>query len=213
MSVSASFNKSKTNMLINFILEKYGKEEDYDDVIQYALQEELIKTAKPRDTSAAPRKTKQSEKGQSKWTAYQKWAKKWSAWNDTPLDRDTMKEIYANYDEAELEQWGRVAEELNSGKDIRDIENKPEIRIPNKVEEPQQDSEPASQETVESAPDSQETVEPQQDEFEQADLNKDGVVDKAEFEAHQAKKDEEQLSEVEELKAKLAAAEAKIAEK
>ena len=203
MSVSASFNKSKTNQLINFILEKYGKEEDYDEVIQHALNEEWIKTAKPRDTSAAPKKTKQTEKGQSKWTAYQKWAKKWSAWNDTPLDRDTMKEIYANYDEAELEEWGRVAEELNSGKDIRDIENKPEIRIPNKVEQHQQDSEPDSQETVVS----------EQDEFEKADLNKDGVIDKAEFEAHQAKKDEEQLSEVEKLKAQLAAAEAKIAEK
>lgn len=203
MSVSASFNKSKTNQLINFILEKYGKEEDYDEVIEHALNEEWIKTAKPRDTSAAPKKTKQSEKGQSKWTAYQKWAKKWSAWNDTPLDRDTMKEIYANYDEAELEEWGRVAEELNSGKDIRDIENKPEIRIPNKVEQPQQDSEPDSQETVVS----------EQDEFEKADTNGDGVLSKTEFEAHQAKKDEEELSEVEKLKAQLAAAEAKIAEK
>ena len=203
MSVSASFNKSKTNQLINFILAKYGKEEDYDEVIEHALNEEWIKTAKPRDTSSAPKKTKQSEKGQSKWTAYQKWAKKWSAWNDTPLDRDTMKEIYANYDEAELEEWGRVAEELNSGKDIRDIENKPEIRIPNKVEQPQQDSEPDSQETVVS----------EQDEFEKADTNGDGVLSKTEFEAHQAKKDEEELSEVEKLKAQLAAAEAKIAER
>tara|TARA_Y100001978_G_C23688837_1_gene433487 strand:+ start:933 stop:1529 length:597 start_codon:yes stop_codon:yes gene_type:complete len=198
MSVSATFNKSKTNQLINFILEKYGKEDEYDIIIQHALQEEWIKTAKPRNTTGDATTTarKSAEKGQSKWTAYQRWAKKWSAWNDTPIDRDTMKEIYAGYDEDELKEWARVADELNAGKDIRDIENKPEIRMP----KPKQQDEASSQETV-------------QDEFEAADLNKDGVLDKNEFEAHQAKKQEEELSDVEKLKAQLAAAEAKIAEK
>tara|TARA_Y100001933_G_C18923739_1_gene532165 strand:- start:419 stop:1015 length:597 start_codon:yes stop_codon:yes gene_type:complete len=198
MSVSATFNKSKTNQLINFILEKYGKEDEYDIIIQHALQEEWIKTAKPRNTTGDATTTarKSAEKGQSKWTAYQRWAKKWSAWNDTPIDRDTMKEIYAGYDEDELKEWARVADELNAGKDIRDIENKPEIRMP----KPKQQDEASSQETV-------------QDEFEAADLNKDGVLSKEEFEAHQAKKQDEELSDVEKLKAQLAAAEAKIAEK
>lgn len=134
MSVSASFNKSKTNQLINFLLEKYGKEEDYDEIIQYALKEGLIKTSNPKAKDPkAPREPK--DKGQSKWTAYQKWAKKWSDWNDIPLNRELMKEIYAAYDESQLAEWERVAQELNAGKNIRDIENKPEIKLPQPVEE------------------------------------------------------------------------------
>ena len=50
------------------------------------------------------------------------------------IDRKTMKEIYAGYSEAELEEWQRVANELNQGTNIRDIKNKPEIRLP-KTEE------------------------------------------------------------------------------
>jgi len=197
MSVSATFNKSKTNQLILFILEKYGKEEEYDEIIQQALEQEMIKTSKPRETNgnAATSSNKKTEKGQSKWTAFQKWAKKWSAWNDTPLDRNTMKEIYAAYNEEQLKEWERVARELNAGKDIREIENKPEIKIPSKEQVQEQTSEPSSQETV-------------QDEFEAIDTNGDGVISKDEFEAHKA---QEELSEVEKLKAALAAAEAKIA--
>jgi len=200
MSVSATFNKSKTNQLILFILERYGMEEEYDEIIQQALVQELIKTSKPRETNGdapATSSGKKTEKGQSRWTSFQKWAKKWSAWNDTPLDRNTMKEIYASYGEEQLKEWERVASELNAGKDIREIENKPEIKIPSK--------EPVQEQT--SAPSSQETV---QDDFEAADINKDGVLSKEEFKAHQAKKEDEELSEVEKLKAALAAAEAKI---
>ena len=208
MSVSASFSKSKTNQLINYLIEQYGVPEDYNEIVEHALQEGWIKTAKDKNTSGdGPKQGRKSaEKGQSKWTAYQRWAKKWSAWNDTPLDRDTMKEIYASYDETELKEWQRVAEELNAGKDIRDIENKPEIRMPKpKEQEPEQEleQEPASQETeLAEEPETQE-----QGEFEAMDLNGDGVVDRAEFEAHKA---QEELSEIEQLKAKLAAAEAKV---
>ena len=134
MSVSASFSKSKTNQLINFLLARYGKEEDYDEVIQYALKEGLIKTSNPKAKDPkAPREPK--DKGQSKWTAYQKWAKKWADWNDITIDRNTMKEIYAAYDEKELQEWERVAQELNAGKNIKDIENKPEIKIPQPAEQ------------------------------------------------------------------------------
>ena len=134
MSVSASFNKSKTNQLINFLLEKYGKEEDYDEIIQYALKEGLIKTSNPKAKDPkAPREPK--DKGQSKWTAYQKWAKKWADWNDITINRTMMKEIYAAYDETQLAEWERVAKELNEGKNIKDIENKPEIKLPQPVEE------------------------------------------------------------------------------
>jgi len=167
MSVSATFNKSKTNQLITFLLEKYGKMEDYDSIINHALDQEWIKTSRPKAKDpAAPKEPK--DKGQSKWTAYQKWAKKWADWNDVTLDRATMKEIYAGYGEAELKEWQRVAEELNAGKNIRDIENKPEIRMP----KPKEQDEPSSQDIVEQ---------------------------------------DEELSEVEKLKAALAAAEAKAA--
>ena len=134
MSVSATFNKSKTNQLITFLIERYGKEDDYDEIIQHALQEGWIKTSNPKAKDpAAPKEPK--DKGQSKWTAYQKWAKKWADWNDVKLDRATMKEIYTAYDEDQLKEWQRVANELNSGKNIRDIENKPEIKMPSKPAE------------------------------------------------------------------------------
>jgi len=135
MSVSATFNKSKTNQLICFLLEKYDKMEDYDAIIQHALEEQWIKTSNPKAKDpAAPKEAK--DKGQSKWTAYQKWAKKWADWNDITIDRPTMKEIYACYDEDQLKEWQRVADELNSGKNIRDIQNKPEIKMPNPAPEP-----------------------------------------------------------------------------
>tara|TARA_Y100000589_G_scaffold304849_1_gene318350 strand:- start:1248 stop:1652 length:405 start_codon:yes stop_codon:yes gene_type:complete len=134
MSVSASFSKSKTNQLINFLLSKYGKEGDYDEVIEHALKEGLIKTSNPKAKDPkAPREHK--DKGQSKWTAYQKWAKKWADWNDIEINRATMKEIYAGYSEDELKEWERVAEELNAGKNIKDIENKPEIKMPQVAQE------------------------------------------------------------------------------
>ena len=130
MSVSTTFKKSKTNQLIEFLLNKYGKSDDYDEIILYAQQEGWIKTSKAKDPEAPKKNRETLEKGQSKWTAYQKWCKKWSDWNDTPIDRKTMKAIYAGYNEVELEEWQRIATELNNGANIRDIENKPEIRIP-----------------------------------------------------------------------------------
>ena len=220
MSVSASFKNSKTFMLMQFVLERCGASDDYDEVLQHALDEGWIKTSKPRQQTqnSTPKDNKDKTKGQSKWTAFQMWCKKWSAWNDKTIDRKTMKEIYENYTEAEKAEWQRVADELNSGKNIRDIENKPKIQIPQKeensssqetVEEPEnKETEPeqnsASQETV------QET-EPET-EFEKADLNGDNHIDKAEWDAYHSKKEKEELS-VEELKAKLAEAEAKIAKK
>ena len=134
MSVSATFNKSKTNQLICFMLEKYGKIGDYDDIINHALKEEWIKTSNPKAKDpAAPKEAKDKRKFK-RWTAYQKWAKKWADWNDITMDRATMKEIYSAYDEDQLKEWQRVAEELNTGKNIRDIENKPEIKMPHNNE-------------------------------------------------------------------------------
>jgi len=140
MSVSATFNKSKTNQLICFLLEKYDKMEDYA-IIKHALQEQWIKTSNPKEKDpAAPKEPK--DKGQSKWTAYQKWAKKKVEYEERRrqmaqrLDRATMKQIYTAYDDDQLKEWQRVAEELNSGKNIIDIENKPEIKMPNPAPEP-----------------------------------------------------------------------------
>ena len=134
MSVSATFNKSKTNQLITFLLEKYGKMEDYEEIIAHALEEKWIHASNPKEKDPkAPREPK--DKGQSKWTAYQKWAKKYADWNDITLDRAAMKEIYAAYTEDELKEWQRVADELDAGKNIRDIENKPEIKLPQPASE------------------------------------------------------------------------------
>ena len=130
MSVSATFKKSKTNMLIEFMLSKYGKSDDYDEIISHAQQEGWIKTSKAKDPEAPKKAKEPTEKGQSKWTAYQKWCKKWADWNDKTIDRKTMKLIYDNYSEAEKAEWQRVADELNKGANIRDIENKPQIRMP-----------------------------------------------------------------------------------
>ena len=42
----------------------------------------------------------------------------------------------AGWNEDQLKEWQRVADELNSGKNIRDIQNKPEIKMPNPAPEP-----------------------------------------------------------------------------
>ena len=132
MSVSTTFRKSKTGQLLSYVLEKYDKSGDYEEIISHAQEQGWVKTSKAKvnDSSGEKKPKEPSEKGQSKWTAYQKWAKKWADWNDKTLDRKTMKEIYAGYSEAELEEWQRVANELNEGANIRDIKNKPEIRVP-----------------------------------------------------------------------------------
>ena len=224
MSVSASFKNSKTYMLMKFVLERCNATDDYDEILQHALDEGWIKTSKPRQQSqnSGSKEKKDTTKGQSKWTAYQMWCKKWSAWNDMTIDRKTMKEIYENYTEEEKAEWQRVADELNSGKNIRDIENKPKIQIPQKEENSSQEIVPeqecqVQENSQETEPEpkqnsaSQETA--QETEFEKADLNGDNLIDKAEWDAYHSKKEEKKELSVEELKAKLAEAEAKAAEK
>ena len=66
MSVSASFKNSKTFMLMQFVLERCSASDDYDEVLQHALDEGWIKTSKPRQQTqnSAPKDKKNTTKGQ-----------------------------------------------------------------------------------------------------------------------------------------------------
>ena len=258
MPVSKTFKKSKMNQIITFILEKYGAEADYEQIIQEALDLNLIKSAKePSSTNKTDKSPKPKKSGITRWTAFQKWIKLWQIISGYKLDRNTIKELWTSQ-YIEQDDWNSVAEQLEKGIDIRDCD-KPDIKEPyldfiearakceasedeastdvevevekveeevevEKVEEPVEEhvEEPIEEEKVEEVeaekveepveePIEEEKVEePVQDEFVRIDTNGDGMISKAEWDEHQTKK---ALSDVEKLKAQLAAAEAKIAEK
>ena len=60
--VSSTFSKSKTNQIINFILEKYGAEGDYDEVINTLLQTPDAYDKKDDSTLIKPSKGKGKNK-------------------------------------------------------------------------------------------------------------------------------------------------------
>ena len=136
--VSSTFSKSKTNQIITFLLGKYGAMTDYDEVIDTlvvtpdAYDKEkgstLIKPSKGKVNG--PTKSSDGEKtkrGQTKWTAFQKWCKIFGVIHGYKLDRATTKAIW-EFDESWKELWEPIAKQLNdTGIDIRDIENKPDI--------------------------------------------------------------------------------------
>ena len=139
MSVSTTFTKSKTNQIINLILAKYGREDDYDEVIDILLQTRdthdkkndsfLIKSSKGKSdpTNSSQTSGEKKERGQSKWTAFQKWCKIFGVIHGYKLDRATTKAIWEAEGKSWQELWQPVADQLNKGTDIREIENKPDL--------------------------------------------------------------------------------------
>ena len=130
MPVSKTFKKSKMNQIINFILEKYGAKADYNEVIQEALDLNLIKSTKESDNTNTntdkPDKPKKS--GITRWTAFQKWIKLFQVIEGYKLDRNTIKELW-NSQYIDQDLWTTVAEQLEKGVDIRDCD-KPDIKGP-----------------------------------------------------------------------------------
>ena len=139
--VSSTFSKSKTNQIINFILEKYGAEGDYDEVINTLLRtpdaydkkddstSTLIKPSKGKEKNNPTNSQTNSEKkrGQSKWTAFQKWCKIFGVIHGYKLGRATTKAIWEAEGKSWQDLWQPVADQLNNGIDIREVENKPDI--------------------------------------------------------------------------------------
>jgi len=115
--ISNQYKESKQFKLIELIARKYGKEDDIPDIIEQGKELGLIqKTGK----SSGKEKT---ERGASKWTAFQKECKRRAAAEGKPgLKRDRIKEIWNSeaYSEQHSE-WERVASELNSGKSFKEI--------------------------------------------------------------------------------------------
>jgi hypothetical protein len=226
MPVSKTFKRSKMNQIINFLLEKYGVEGDYDQIIQEALDLNLIKSAKESSNTTTDKPNKSPKKsGITRWTAFQKWIKLFQIIEGYKLDRNTIKELWTSqYINQDL--WTTVAEQLEKGVDIRDCD-KPDIKEPyldfiearskceasedeastdvevevEKVEEPVEEhvEEPIEEEKVEAEEKEVVAAEKVEDEFNQIDTNGDGVISREEFEVHKVEQKEE-------LESRLAAA-------
>ena len=116
-TISNQYKSSKQYQLIEMILQKYNKNDDIYDIIEQGKELGLIqKTGK----SSGKEKT---ERGASKWTAFQKECKRRAAAEGKPgLKRDRIKEIWNSeaYSEQHSE-WERVASELNSCKSFKEI--------------------------------------------------------------------------------------------
>ena len=115
--ISNQYKESKQFKLIELIVRKYGKEDDILGIIEQGKELGLIqKTGK----SSGKEKT---ERGASKWTAFQKECKRRAAAEGKPgLKRDRIKEIWNSEDYSEQHsEWERVADELNSGKSFKEV--------------------------------------------------------------------------------------------
>ena len=126
MPVSKTFGKSKLNQIINFILFKYGKEDNYQEIIDEALSRNLIKTAKEPGTNKTSDKPNKS--GITRWTAFQQWVKIWQIIEGYKLNRNEIKEFWGSEFITQTE-WVSVAAELDQGVDIRSCD-KPNITQP-----------------------------------------------------------------------------------
>tara|TARA_B100000902_G_C27271321_1_gene896401 strand:- start:1418 stop:1813 length:396 start_codon:yes stop_codon:yes gene_type:complete len=116
-TISNQYKASKQYQLIEMILQKYNKQDDIFDIIQQGKELGLIQKT---GESSGKEKT---QRGGSKWTAFQKECKRRSAAEGKPgLKRDRIKEIW-NSDEYKIhhEEWDRVAQEFNRGKSYRDV--------------------------------------------------------------------------------------------
>jgi hypothetical protein len=161
-AVSSTFSKSKTNQIIMFILKKYGAMTDYDEVIDTLVVtpdtydkekgSTLIKPSKGKANGPTnPTNSTKNKRGQSKWTAFQKWCKIFGVIKGYKLNRATTKAIWEAEGESWQKQWESVAKELDKGIDIRDVENKPDIEpIYRKVHNIGQESEISEPESQES---------------------------------------------------------------
>ena len=207
MSVSASFKTSKMNALINMLIDKYGVPEDYNDIIAQGLAEGHIhasKSKEPKNSNETKVKKSTGDKSFSKYTAFLKWCKIFAVWEGIKISRKEMKEIYKNYSDEELEAWQEVADQLKKGMNIRDIPNKPEIKVPDMPEDEasgsESEDEPEDEPAVEKPAVEEPAVEePAMNEFNQIDTNGDGVISREEHEAHKVQQKEE-------LESRLAAA-------
>ncbi len=198
-TVSATFAKSKTNGLICMLLEKYGKTEDYNAIIAQGLAEGHIHASKakdPKDSNETKAKKSTGDKAFSKYTAFLKWAKIFAIWEGIKISRKELKEIYNNYSPEELDAWQEVANQLKKGINIRDIPNKPEIKVLDVPLDEASDVESDAESDAESSPEVENNSE---NEFDKIDTNGDGVISRQEHDAHKVQQKEE-------LESRLAAA-------
>ena len=156
--VSSTFSKSKTNQIITFLLEKYSAQNDYQEVINTLLQtpdaydkekgSTLIKPSKGKSNPTNSTNSEKKVRGQSKWTAYQKWCKIFGVIHGYKMTRAITKAIWDSEGKDWQELWQLVADQIDKGIDIRQIENKPDLEpIYQKIigTEVSQHSEPESQ--------------------------------------------------------------------
>jgi len=132
MSVAKTFKNSNAGKVLALAVEHFGgNKEDFERVIALALEKEILKPSKAKDPKdpSAPKEKKQTKA--NKYRAFQRWCLVFAVWEGLPkYNRKKMKAIWSAYTDEELDEWQRVAEELEKGVNIRDIPNKPELAVP-----------------------------------------------------------------------------------
>ena len=143
MSVAKTFKNSNAGKVLARAVEHFGgNKEDFEAIVASCLEREILKPSKakdPKDPSAPKSSTK--KKKNSKYTAFQRWCKIFAVWEGVKINRKAMKAIWKGYSKEDLEEWQRVADEMAQGTNLREILNKPEIVVPEDLEDEDSGSE------------------------------------------------------------------------
>ena len=149
MSVSKSFNKSHAGQVLALAVELFGgTQDDFDRVVALALEKEILKPSKakdPKDTSAP---SEPKERGNSRWTAFQKAAKVRAVLEEIKLTRPLTKAIWEAYSEEQKKEWDKVAKELDKGEKILKISH-PEINFLQPIPQAEEATEAPAEEAEE----------------------------------------------------------------
>ena len=121
MQITNSYKATNQYKLIEFILKKYGKEEDIHAIIQEGKDADLIHTSKQADKQE---KDSSQKWGKNKWTTFQAECRRRALANCKPkMKRDRIKEIWNSEDYKQYHtDWERVAEQLNAGVSFKNVE-------------------------------------------------------------------------------------------
>jgi len=119
MQITNSYKGTNQYKLIEFILKKYGKEQDILAIIQEGKDADLIHTSKQVDNSVS----KDNKWGKNKWTTFQAECRRRALANCKPkMKRDRIKEIWNSEDYKQYHtEWDTVAEKLNAGISFKEV--------------------------------------------------------------------------------------------
>ena len=145
------------NQMLQICLDHFnGTNEDRQTILDAALRDEVIKTSTAKDPKEASAPKDSKERGNSRWTAFQKAAKVRATLEEIKLTRPLTKAIWEAYTEDEKKEWDRVAKDLDGGAKILKIEH-PKINFLQPIPQAEEATEapapaPAEAEQADEAP-------------------------------------------------------------